>query len=85
MDDDGDGDEPDDLPPEGGNDSSNSDDSSNSGPSKYKTYNQFIDGETYYRELLELYRDDIIAYLNTHGAEMTPEEREIIEAYIGIV
>ena len=85
LDDDGDGDEPDDLPPEGGNDSSNSNDSSSSGPSKYKTYNQFIDGETYYRELLELYRDDIIAYLNTHGAEMTPEEREIIEAYIGIV
>jgi len=84
LDDDG-GDEPDDLPPESGNDSNSSDDSSNSGPSKYKTYNQFIDGETYYKELLELYRDDIIEYLNTHGAEMTPEEREIIEAYIGIV
>jgi len=84
KDDDGDGDEPDDLPPGSGEGDDGNDPSSDS-PAKYETYNQFIDGETYYRELLELYRDDIIDYLDSYGSEMTPEERAIIEAYIGIV
>ena len=80
--DDGDGDEPDDIPPKGENMSS---DSSAGGAGKYEVYNQFIDGKTYYRELLEIYREDILDYLDKYGSELTPEEREIIESYIGIV
>ena len=80
--DDGEGDEPDDLPPKGqGMDSS----SSSGGSGKYDAYNQVIDGNTDYRELIEIYKEDILDYLDKYGSEMTPEEREIIESYIGVV
>jgi hypothetical protein len=80
--DDGEGDEPEDLPPKGEGMQS----SSNSGGSgKYDTYNQVIDGNTDYRTLIEIYKEDILDYLDKYGSEMTPEEREIIESYIGVV
>jgi hypothetical protein len=63
----------------------NDDSSSNQGGGKYEEANQIIDGETYYREVLGGYVDDIIKYLEEHGDELTDEERKIIEAYIGIV
>ena len=81
-DEDGEGDEPDDVPPKGqGMDSS----SSAGGAGKYDAYNQVIDGNTDYRVLIEIYKEDILDYLDKYGSEMTPEEREIIESYIGVV
>lgn len=56
-----------------------------SGASKYNKANQIIDGESYYREFLEEYRDDIIELLKKKTEELTEEERAIIEAYINIV
>ena len=55
------------------------------GGGKYEEYNQIIDGETYYKEVLESYRELLAERLETEGSEMTAEERAIIEAYLGIV
>ena len=55
------------------------------GGGKYTTANQIINGETYYRELLEGYQDDIRKFLEEHGDSLTEEERKIIESYIDIV
>ena len=56
-----------------------------SGGGKYDDFNQIIDGKTYYRDLLESYKDIIKDYLEENGDSLTEEEKKIIEAYIGIV
>lgn len=61
------------------------DDPSNLGGGKYSMENQIINGEVYYRDLLEGYQDDIRKYLEEHGSSLTEEQRKIIESYIGIV
>ena len=58
---------------------------SNSGGGKYEEANQVIDGETYYKEVLETYRELLEERLATEGDQMSEEERAIIEAYLGIV
>ena len=58
---------------------------SNSGGGKYEEANQVIDGETYYKEVLETYRELLEERLKTEGDQMSEEERAIIEAYLGIV
>ena len=52
---------------------------------KYEEWNQIINGETYYREFLEAYKERLIQQLEEHGDELTEEERAIIEAYINLV
>ena len=58
---------------------------SDSGSGKYSRENQIINGETYYREFLEEYKDKIMEILKKSTEELTEEERAIIEAYINIV
>lgn len=60
-------------------------DPGNEGGGKYKKENQIIDGETYYREYLEGYKEEIMELLKKRVEELTEEEKAIIEAYINIV
>lgn len=60
-------------------------DSPSSAGGKYEEANQIIDGETYYREVLEMYKELLRQRLETEGDTLTEEERAIIEAYLGIV
>ena len=57
----------------------------NTGGGKYEEANQVIDGKVYYREILGMYRDELIAYLEESGDTLSDEERAIIEYYIQIV
>lgn len=61
------------------------DETSQSGSGKYDKANQIINGETYYREFIEEYRDKVIELLKKNTEELTEEEKAIIEAYINIV
>ena len=58
---------------------------SNMGGGKYEESNQVIDGETYYKEVLETFREMLQERLETEGDQLSDEERAIIEAYLGIV
>lgn len=60
-------------------------DSPSSAGGKYEEANQIIDGETYYREVLEMYKELLRQRLETEGDALSEEERAIIEAYLGIV
>lgn len=60
-------------------------DSPSSAGGKYEEANQIINGETYYREVLESYKDLLRERLEKEGDQLTEEERAIIEAYLGIV
>ena len=68
-----------------GDSDSDSDTPSDSGSGKYDKANQIINGETYYREFLEEYRDKVMELLKKNVEELTEEEKAIIEAYINIV
>ena len=52
---------------------------------KYEESNQILDGETYYREHLEYYRNLLLERLESEGATLTDEERAIIESYLEVV
>ena len=52
---------------------------------KYEEWNQIINGETYYREFLEAYKERLLEQLEENGDELTEEEKAIIEAYINLV
>lgn len=69
-------------PAEGGIETPND---SQTGTGQYEEHNQIIDGETYYRIDIELYKQKVKEYLEEHGDELTDRQRAIIEAYIGIV
>jgi hypothetical protein len=58
---------------------------SNNGGGKYEPANQVIDGETYYKEVIETFREMLKERLETEGEQLTPEERAIIESYLGIL
>ena len=55
--------------------------SENGGGGKYNKENQIIDGNTYYREFLEEYRDKIMELLKKSTEELTEEERAILEKH----
>lgn len=55
------------------------------GGGKYSMQNQIINGDVYYRDWLNEYREDIRKYMEEHGSSLTEEQRKIIESYIGIV
>lgn len=67
-----------------GNPDENASSSSNTG-AKYEERNQIIDGKTYYREVLEIYKEILRERLEQDGDKLTEEEKAIIEAYLGIV
>ena len=52
---------------------------------KYDEWNHIIDGEIYYREFLESYKERLIKQLEEQGDELTEEEKAIIESYINLV
>ena len=52
---------------------------------KYEHANQVIDGETYYREVLEMYKQLLADRLEIDIDDLTEEQLAIIEAYLGIV
>lgn len=54
------------------------------GGGKYDDCNQIINGETYYREVKESFREELEKILESDGS-LTDEERKIIESYIDIV
>ena len=60
-------------------------DSSGGPGGKYEEVNQIIDGNIYYREVLEEYREKLRERLETEGDSLSDEERAIIEKYLGIV
>ena len=78
----GDGDQQGDQP---GEQPSDEGDPGDEGGGKYKKENQIIDGETYYREYLEGYKEEIMELLKKKVEDLTEEEKAIIEAYINIV
>lgn len=57
----------------------------NTGGGKYEEANQVIDGKIYYREILGMYKDELVAYLEEFGDTLSDEQRAIIEYYIQIV
>ena len=77
----GDGDQQGDQPGEPSDDG----DPGDEGGGKYNKANQIIDGETYYREYLNEYKEEIMELLKKRVEELTEEEKAIIEAYINIV
>lgn len=94
---DGEGDQPQDAPPEQGESSDNESDSSmppqdpnqesnsSMGGGKFEPNNQILDGESYYRELLEQYQAMADEWLSSDGTGLTEEMKEIIKKYLGIV
>jgi hypothetical protein len=60
-------------------------DESQESEAKRNPANQIIDGETYYREILEEFKENLKKYLEEHRGELSDEEIAIIESYIGIV
>ena len=52
---------------------------------KHDHANQIIDGETYYREVLEDYKDQIKEYLEKNRDTLSDDEIAMIEQYLGIV
>ena len=85
--------ESDEQKPQEGNDEQPSDEQmkdennkpTNLGGGKYEEVNQIIDGETYYKEVLEEYKQMLRERLEKEGDKLSEEERSIIEAYLGIV
>lgn len=55
------------------------------GGGKYDHSNQIIDGETYYREVLDEYKEQLAEYLEQHRDELTDDQIAVIEQYLGIV
>ena len=56
----------------------------NGASGKYEEYNQVIDGETYYRDVLKEYYDLAIEIMNNGG--VVPDYiREIVEEYYGVI
>ena len=59
-----------------------SDESQESDQGKYGEANQIYNNETYYKELAEQYKDDLLSFLEENKDKLTPEEIEIIKSYI---
>lgn len=57
----------------------------NVGGGKYEEVNQIINGEIYYKEVLDEYKELLRERLESEGDNLSQEERAIIESYLGIV
>ena len=51
---------------------------------KYEAKNQILDGRTYYKEYLDIFREEVRMLIES-GEEIPPELREFIETYFGSV
>lgn len=89
-----DGDKPSDAPGDGqpgGNDGDSDDpqdpdkDESQGAGGAWEPNNQIINGETYYRDVLEEYQDAVEELLRDPDNGLTDEEKELIKKYLGIV
>ena len=96
LDDDGQGDKPNDAPggkDDQGNDEGDSDDpkdpddsdEESSGGGAWDPNNKIINGEIYYRDVLEEYQDAAEELLQDPESGLTEEEKELIKKYLGIV
>jgi len=63
----------------------NGDPSSGGASGKYESFNQIINGETFYKEVIKDYQEAIEEALKENDEGMTEEQKEIIKNYIGIV
>ena len=57
----------------------------NSAGGKRKPNNQVIDGNTYYREVLEYYQELAQEQMNSEDSELSDEELDLIKQYLGVV
>ena len=55
------------------------------GGGKYDHSNQIVDGETYYREVLDEYKEQLAEYLEKNRDNLSEDEIKVIEQYLGIV
>lgn len=69
------------APPDPNNDK----DPSNMGGGKHDDHNQIVDGETYYREAYEGYRDEFDSRMESSEGDLTGEEADIAESYMDVV
>ena len=88
------GDEPQDAPSESNQNQNNGDSNTPNDPNNnyqqgaggaYQPNNQIIDGETYYREVLESYKDSADERIQNEDSGYSDEDIEIIKKYLGIV
>lgn len=91
---DGEGDEPNDAPSDSGNNDSNSGESSppsqpappsDGAGGANKPNNQIINGEIYYREVIESYIESANDMIESDGHNLSEAEIELIKKYLGIV
>ena len=88
---DGEGDKPDDAPGNGDSQSQdqqqdpNNNDAAQGAGGAYEPNNQVINGETYYRDVLEEYQEAAEDLLTDPNSGLSDEERELIKKYLGIV
>ena len=94
SDDEGEGDEANDVPGDESSDGENNgqtapnnppEDESNSSAGAVEPSNQIIDGETYYRDMLEIYQDAAEELLKDSDSGLTEEQKNMIKKYLGIV
>ena len=91
----GQGDKPSDAPGDGSSGGEDGDSDDEQDPDKkdensgaggaYEPNNKVIDGNTYYRDLLEEYQDALEELLQDPESGLSDEERELIKKYLGIV
>lgn len=92
----GQGDKPDDVPgnssdktgedgEDGDPNDSNDSEESSPGGGAWEPNNQVVNGETYYRDVLEEYQDAAEELLQDPDSGLTDEEKELIKKYLGIV
>lgn len=91
----GEGDEPQDTPSDpsdegqdgnsGAGEPGDPNDNSSAGGGAYEPNNQIINGETYYREVLESYQDDAGERIQDKNSGLSDAEKALIEKYLGIV
>lgn len=70
---------------EGNGNGEEGDGNGTSGGGKYDHSNQIIDGETYYREVLDEYKEQLAEYLEKNRDNLSEDEIKVIEQYLGIV
>ena len=67
------------------NENDNDNDSESGGGGAWEPNNQIIDNKTYYRDILEEYREMVEEILKDPDNGLTEEEIELIKKYMGVV
>ena len=74
----GEGEESDDPPPPGS-------ETGDKGNGKWEPNNQVIDGSTFYKDVIDSYREEAEALLEREDSGLTDAEKEMIKKYLGIL